>query len=119
MANSSGPIGGDVGGDPKEAEGQKVTSHITLYTTPFCPRCRMVRKVLDRARATYEVKDMTNPAVLTDLRVKGIFSMAAPILQVGETFYQFGEVLYDSGGLRKEIMQILSQSQGDRRRSPK
>lgn len=95
--------GGGPPGDPAE----KVASYITLYTTPSCPRCHVIRDALDRAKAVYEVKDMTDPAVLTDLRVAGIVVAAAPVLRVGDNLYTVDALFSGDDELRVDVGTLI------------
>jgi len=41
---------------------------VVIYKTPDCPRCRVLAAHLERLGIDFEARDMTLPAVLTELR---------------------------------------------------
>lgn len=58
---------------------------VILYSTD-CPRCKVLKAKLDEAGITYET--------VTDVEVmKSKGFRAAPVLQVGDTEYDFGKAL--------------------------
>jgi glutaredoxin-like protein NrdH len=73
-------------------------SRIKIYKTPNCPKCAMLAAAIS---GEFEAVDMSTPAALTELRINGIFSLAAPILQVGEEFYTV-EDLFEGENLKTE-----------------
>ena len=80
---------------------------ITLYSTPVCPRCKRLAAWLSEQGYQFDVLDLTNPVILTELRIGGCFSLEAPILQIGEIYHPAGwlyqgEVL-QTGRLREVL----------------
>jgi len=73
---------------------------ITIFTTETCPRCERVKKALKALGTDFETRDMSSPATLTDLRVNGVFTLSAPVLQVDDDFYTVDD-LFDGDRLRK------------------
>ncbi|MHC1631384.1 MAG: glutaredoxin family protein [Methanotrichaceae archaeon] len=65
-----------------------------VYTTKDCPRCKQVKKVLEDWGADFQVADMTSAESLTELRVNGVFTLTAPVLQLENKFYTV-EDLFD------------------------
>jgi hypothetical protein len=70
---------------------------IKIYKTSNCPKCAM----LTAAVPTFESVDMTTPKALTELRINGVFSLSAPILQVNDEFYTL-EDLFEGNNLKTE-----------------
>lgn len=68
-----------------------------IYSTKGCPKCELLKKHLTEKGLMFEVKDMTTPESITELRINGIFVLSAPVLQVNEKFYTAKE-LFDAGG---------------------
>jgi len=68
---------------------------VVLYKTENCPWCRLVAAHLERLRIEFEVRDMGDPAVLTDLRCEGVFTLAAPVLQVGDHYFTEDRLFID------------------------
>jgi glutaredoxin len=63
-----------------------------VYTTIGCPKCEELKKVLRSRGIEFEVKDMSAPAAITELRVNGVFTLSAPVLSVGDKFYTVEEL---------------------------
>jgi glutaredoxin len=77
-----------------------------VYSTKFCPKCEQLKQALENAGISFENLDMTTPEALTELRINGIFTLSAPVLQAEETFYTVeelfrGEKLLDVADLLK------------------
>jgi glutaredoxin-like protein NrdH len=71
-----------------------------VFSTQACPKCEQLKTSLNKAGLDFESLDMATPEALTELRINGVFSLAAPVLQVGERFYTVqdlfeGETLKD------------------------
>ena len=66
--------------------------NIQVYSTSNCPNCRVLKQLLDRMNVQYKEVDMATPAALTELRMNGVFTMAAPVLQVDSKFYTYREL---------------------------
>ena len=83
---------------------------ITLYTVENCPRCEKVRNEI-----TYkpiQIKNMSDPEILTDLRCRGVFTVSAPILQIDDNFYS--SELFNADNLNIELLsKILSKAMRD------
>jgi len=71
---------------------------ITIYKTPDCPRCRELAAYLRGLGIDFEEQDMSHPAVITDLRCDNVFALAAPVLRVGDDYYD-PDVLLDGDRL--------------------
>jgi hypothetical protein len=61
---------------------------------------------LQAAGISFENLDMTTPEALTELRINGVFTLSAPVLQVEDEFYTVeqlfgGETLLDLAKLLK------------------
>ena len=75
--------------------------NIIIYTTASCPKCHTLKTHLTEQGIDYTEMDLTNPAILTEIRLQGYFGLEAPVLQVGSRFYGPGE-LFDGDCLNKE-----------------
>jgi glutaredoxin len=71
-----------------------------IYTTPECPRCEQLKVFLERRGVSFEVVDMTTAEALTELRVNGVFTMSAPVLEINGRFYTTGD-LFDGDRLKE------------------
>jgi len=65
---------------------------LVIYSTPTCPRCEQLKSALKKAGIVYENEDMSTPEALTELRINGVFTLSAPVLQAGERFYTVDEL---------------------------
>ena len=79
---------------------------LIVYSTPTCPRCEQLKSALCKAGISYENQDMSSPEALTELRINGVFTLSAPVLQAGEKFYTVedlfsGEALVDLSSILK------------------
>jgi glutaredoxin len=75
-----------------------------VFSTQACPKCEQLKTSLKRAGLDFEDMDMATPEALTELRINGVFSLAAPVLQAGETFYTVQDLFE---GERLKDLQIL------------
>ena len=76
-----------------------------VYTTKTCPKCEQLKTALTKTKVQFEVLDMATPKALTELRINGIFTLAAPVLQVEERFYTVEDLF--NGDRLKDISSIL------------
>ncbi len=76
-----------------------------IYSTKSCPKCEQLKKALKSAGLQFENLDMATPEALTELRVNGVFTLSAPVLQWDERFYTV-EDLFDGEKLR-DLTRIL------------
>ena len=65
---------------------------IQIYSTVNCPNCRVLKQFLETKNIQYKELDMATPAALTELRMNGVFTMSAPVLQVGSKFFTTKEL---------------------------
>ena len=61
---------------------------VIVYSLPHCPNCVELKHALNDAGVKYSVLMMDTAEGITELRVNGCFAMQAPVLQVGDTFYE-------------------------------
>jgi glutaredoxin len=76
-----------------------------VYSTNSCPKCEQLKMALSKTKVQFDVLDMATPKALTELRVNGVFTLAAPVLQVEDRFYTVDD-LFDGDKL-KDISSIL------------
>ncbi len=65
---------------------------IFVYSTRNCPNCRVLKQFLVNKNIPFTEVDMATPAALTELRMNGVFTMAAPVLQIGNKFHTYNEL---------------------------
>ncbi|MFA5692334.1 MAG: glutaredoxin domain-containing protein [Acholeplasmataceae bacterium] len=64
---------------------------LVIYTTSTCPHCAELKKQLGSLGIDFDTRNLEDADVLTDLRVEGCFAMQAPILQIGDMYFQVTE----------------------------
>lgn len=65
---------------------------ISVYSTKNCPNCRVLKQFLENRKVKFTEVDMATPSALTELRMNGVFTMAAPVLQIGNKFHIYNEL---------------------------
>ena len=79
--------------------------NLTVYSTSTCSRCEQLKAALKKAGLNYENQDMSTPEALTELRVNGVFTLMAPVLQADDSFYTVEELF--EGELLRDLSSIL------------
>ncbi|HID27445.1 MAG TPA: NrdH-redoxin [Methanosarcinales archaeon] len=83
---------------------------IVIYTTEFCPKCQQLKDVLKSKGIEFEEADMTTPESLTELRMNCVFTMVAPVLQIGDVFVTHDKLFKDDRLDYSELEKLLSGS---------
>lgn len=68
---------------------------INVYSTSVCPNCKALKEYLNKRGIDYDEVNMATPSALTELRMNGVFTMSAPVLQVDNRFYTTQEICSD------------------------
>jgi glutaredoxin len=118
-------VGGRMPGTSKRkvSPGRRANSSVTpqqplqsadfvVYSLEDCTQCEALKSYLRHQGFSYREEDMGSAASLTELRIHGIFTMEAPVLQKGEQFLTTDE-LFAAGKLREDV--ILTLRAGDPR----
>lgn len=85
---------------------------ITVYTTPSCPRCKMLKEWLKMKGIVFEEKNLDDSEVMADLIVRNVYVMSAPALEVGGEVY--GEdVLFQSETLNEEFLNKILEEKAE------
>ena len=84
---------------------------ITVYSTPTCPKCSMLKATLTAWERPFRearlVEDLLEDAdLMTDLHMAGRSFRAAPVLRVDDTFCG-AEELFRDGSLDEEKLREL------------
>ncbi|NYT02063.1 MAG: NrdH-redoxin [Methanosarcinales archaeon] len=58
-----------------------------VYSTESCPKCEQLKKQLKSWGQEFTEVNMATPEALTELRINGVFTLSAPVLQMGDDFY--------------------------------
>jgi len=83
-----------------------------VYSLEDCSQCETLKSYLRGQGFSYAEEDMGTAASLTELRIRGIFTMEAPVLRKGETFLTTDD-LFAAGKLCEGV--ILALRVGDPR----
>jgi len=70
-----------------------------VYSTKDCPKCEQLKLTLGAWGVDFQVADMASAKALTELRVNGIFTLSAPVLQIENEFYTV-EDLFDGDTIK-------------------
>jgi len=81
---------------------------IQVYSTGSCPNCRVLKQTLEKKKIQYKDIDMATPAALTELRMNGVFTMSAPVLQIGNRFYTSRELFSENSIDIKKLESLLN-----------
>ena len=76
-----------------------------VYSTKSCPKCEQLKAKLAELGVSFENLDMATPEALTELRINGVFTLSAPVLQAEEKFYTVEELF--QGEMLKDLAEIL------------
>ncbi|MCD5425816.1 MAG: NrdH-redoxin [Methanosarcinaceae archaeon] len=77
-----------------------------IYTTKTCPKCEILKKFLSSKNITYKTEDMTQPEALTELRLNGVFTTMAPVMQIDDKFLTCNE-LFNGNEVNVEILKNI------------
>ena len=66
-----------------------------VYSTESCPKCEQLKAALVKAGIVFENIDMSTPEALTELRINGVFSLSAPVLQIDDAFHTSDDIFHD------------------------
>ena len=59
---------------------------VIVYTTPTCPDCRMLKAWLQKEKIVFEERDLSDPSIMEEAKVRtGV--RVAPIILVGEEVF--------------------------------
>jgi len=82
---------------------------IQVYTTDICPNCKRLKKALEDQKKAYQELKMATPEALTELNLNGVFTMAAPVLQIEDAFYTYEKLFKNDNLELKLLSKILSE----------
>jgi glutaredoxin len=81
-------------------------AEVTIYTTKTCPKCELLKKTLKESGVSFKTTDMSTPEALTELRVNGVFTLTAPVMQIDEEFLTHDE-LFNGMEVKREVFDNL------------
>jgi len=62
---------------------------LILYTLPSCPNCIQIKSKLKACGYEFEEQPMDTAENIAELRYNACFAMEAPVLRVGDSFYEY------------------------------
>lgn len=68
-------------------------SNITVYSKEDCPKCDMLKVLLREENIEHKIVRIDTPEALTELRMKNVFTMSAPVLQMDDKFYTISDMV--------------------------
>ncbi len=84
---------------------------ILIYSTKNCPNCRVLKQFLENKNVRFTEVDMATPAALTELRMNGVFTMAAPVLQIGNKFHTYNDLFTQERINQDKLESLLNEGQ--------
>ncbi|HDM23760.1 NrdH-redoxin [archaeon] len=60
---------------------------VRIYTTPRCPKCKILKKFLARKGIQFEELNLEDSDVAAELIMRDVFDLTTPILEIGEKLY--------------------------------
>jgi glutaredoxin len=86
----------------------------TIFTTPNCPRCEQLKKLLADSNIDYTTIDISTAEGLTEARTRGIFAKEVPVLESGNIIVMTSAMFHSTGQLKGH--EIIEMIQKERRR---
>ena len=79
---------------------------VIVYTTANCPKCEKLKVGLRGREVMFTEMNMASADALTELRFNGVFTLNAPVLQVGEEFYT-SDQLFNGDQFKQDLLGVL------------
>jgi glutaredoxin len=79
---------------------------LIVYTLESCPHCEHLKDFLKKSGYAFSERDMSTAESLTELRMNGVFTIEAPVLQKDNDFYTCAD-LFPSGTLNSEQVRTI------------
>jgi glutaredoxin len=77
-----------------------------VFTLEICPNCLQLKQALTDLEIDYDEMDMQSAEGITELRVNGCFAMEAPVLMIGDNFYETND-LFSNGKVDEKKLQEI------------
>jgi len=78
-----------------------------IYSLEVCPKCRRLKAFFEAKCIEYEETNMQTPEAMTELRCNGVFTISAPVLQVGAIFLTVKEMFKGNDIQEEEILRLV------------
>ena len=83
--------------------GWEPMERVVVYSTANCPKCEKLKCGLQGGEYEYTEMDMTTKEAQTELRFNGVFTVNAPVLQVGDDFFTSDQI-FTGDDIKNEII---------------
>ncbi|MEM2214599.1 MAG: glutaredoxin domain-containing protein [Candidatus Nezhaarchaeales archaeon] len=80
---------------------------VKLYVSPQCPRCEVLKKVLNEMGVEYEVVDVSHSDVMADLIMRDVFLMETPGLEIDGKFFYASDLFSGDKLLLDNLRKII------------
>ncbi|MCS7140129.1 MAG: glutaredoxin family protein [Candidatus Nezhaarchaeota archaeon] len=87
---------------------------VKVYVSPRCHRCEVLKKALSDMRVEYDVMDVSDSDVMTDLIMRDIFITETPALEVGDQFFHARDIFNGDRLLIDKLREIVKLGDGSR-----
>jgi len=77
---------------------------VRVYSTATCPNCERLKDALKGEKIAYENIDMMTADAMTELRMNGIFTLSAPVLQIGDDIFLTSSELVKEDGVDIDLI---------------
>ena len=88
---------------------------VVVYSTNGCRKCKTLKEWLTTVNTSFEERDLENVDVMTDLVMKNIVVLSAPVLEVDEAIYSETQ-FFDGDALAIGKLQEILEGNGHGRR---
>ncbi len=78
--------------------------NVRVYSTATCPNCERLKHALKEERIEYENVDMMTADAMTELRMNGVFTLSAPVLQINEDVFLTSSELVNEDGVAVDLV---------------
>ena len=79
---------------------------VVVYSTANCPKCEKLKCSLQGDELRFTEMDMTSKEAQTELRFNGVFTVTAPVLQVGDDFFTSDQI-FNGDSIKSEIISSI------------
>jgi len=88
---------------------------IVVYTTNGCQKCAVLKEWLKTSNKSFEERDLENVDVMTELVMKNIVVLSAPVLEVDDTVYSETEFFFGDSLAASRLQEIVEGNGNGRR----
>ncbi len=96
---------------PNSAEEER----IVVYTSNGCHKCTVLKEWLKSSNRSFEERNLENMDVMTDLVMRNIVVLSAPVLEIGDSVYVEAE-FFDGNALAIGRLQGILEGNGNGQR---